>query len=342
MDIGLPGAPGAPVLNAARAAASRRNGAPGPVGEKGPQPLPSPGAKSRGPKTPEGKARSARNALKHGLRAEKFVLLHDEDAKQFEAMADALADDLAPVGALQSVLARRLMVAAWRLERADRIERELFALHAERSEGGRGRLGLALVRDGNGRHGRVGERGPNPFPALTPRVRHAPALPRLGHGRAVARTAGAQGAAGGGQAREMSEAEPDLPAPTEEEIPIEPEAGGNPGETAPEPHAADQPGCSSACPAPTSHAPTHACIQARQATQTCATMRHLCATHAPPSAGASVDGVSINRLEGASRRDVPGRQAALAVQDVRGIVRPTAGAAGITPGTRETGNATDD
>src|SRR5918994_2577772 len=120
MDICLPGAPGAPVLNAARAAASRRNG-----------------ARSRGPKTPEGKARSAQNALKHGLRAEKFVLLHDEDAKQFEAMADALADDLAPVGALQAVLARRLVVAAWRLERADRIERELFAHHAERSEGGR-------------------------------------------------------------------------------------------------------------------------------------------------------------------------------------------------------------
>jgi hypothetical protein len=71
-------------------------------------------------------------------------------------------------------------------------------------------------------------------------------------------------------------------------------------------------------------------------------MRHLCAIDAPPSDGASVGGVSIDRLEGVSRRDVLGGQAALAVQDVRGIVRPTAGAAGITPGTRETGNATDD
>ena len=120
-------------LSAARAEASRRNG-----------------AKSRGPKTAEGKARSAQNALKHGLRAEQFVLLHDEDAAEFEEMAEALADDLAPVGALQAVLARRLVVAAWRLERADRIERELFAHHAERSERAWGRLGLALVRDGNG------------------------------------------------------------------------------------------------------------------------------------------------------------------------------------------------
>ena len=117
---------------------------------RAPRPAGSNGAKSRGPRRPEGKARSAKNALKHGLRAEKFGLLHDEDAGQFEAMADALVDDLAPVGALQTVLARRLVVAAWRLERADRIERELFALQAERSERGWGRLGLALVRDGNG------------------------------------------------------------------------------------------------------------------------------------------------------------------------------------------------
>jgi hypothetical protein len=171
-------------LSAARAEASRRNG-----------------AKSCGPKTPEGKARSAQNALKHGLRAEKFVLLHDEDAGAFQAMAEALTEDLAPVGALQGLLAHRLVAAAWRLERADRIERELFALRAERDERGCGRL--ALVRDGNGRQGRVGERGPNPFPALAPLVRHAAALPRLRDGRAVARAARAEGAAGADAPRDV-------------------------------------------------------------------------------------------------------------------------------------------
>jgi hypothetical protein len=35
--------------------------------------------------------------------------------------------DLAPAGALQSVLARRIAVAAWRLARADRLEAGLFA-----------------------------------------------------------------------------------------------------------------------------------------------------------------------------------------------------------------------
>jgi hypothetical protein len=113
----------------ARAEASRKNG-----------------AKSRGPKTPEGKARSAQNALKHGMRAEKYVVLPEEDADEFAGLEAALIDELAPVGALQAVLARRVAVAAWRLARADRIEADLFA---ERHLAGGG-LGLALIRDGNG------------------------------------------------------------------------------------------------------------------------------------------------------------------------------------------------
>jgi hypothetical protein len=97
-------------------------------------------AKSRGPKSPDGKARSAQNAPKHGLGAETF-LLGDEDAQEFAALQTALIDELAPDGALQRLLAERIARAAWRLERAERIEGELFD-HL----GG----GLALVRAGNG------------------------------------------------------------------------------------------------------------------------------------------------------------------------------------------------
>ncbi len=60
-------------LSPARAAASRKNG-----------------ARSRGPKTAQGKARSAQNALKHGLRAQKYVVLPDEDAAAFRALEAAL------------------------------------------------------------------------------------------------------------------------------------------------------------------------------------------------------------------------------------------------------------
>ena len=113
----------------ARAAASRRNG-----------------AKSRGPKTPAGKARSARNALRHGMRALQYVVLPDEDAVQFQTLERALLDELAPAGALQLVLARRVAVAAWRLARADRMEVELFEERRWEDAG----VGMALIRDGNG------------------------------------------------------------------------------------------------------------------------------------------------------------------------------------------------
>jgi hypothetical protein len=117
-----------PVSNA-RAEASRRNG-----------------ARSRGPKTPESKARSAQNALKHGMRAQKYVVLPQEDAAAFEALEAAILAELAPQGALQTLLARRVAVAAWRLERADRLEAEVLEFRS--SEGAN--AGLALIRDGNG------------------------------------------------------------------------------------------------------------------------------------------------------------------------------------------------
>jgi hypothetical protein len=87
----------ATLLSPARAEASRRNG-----------------ARSCGPKTIEGKVRSAQNALKHGLRAQKHVVLPGESATEFEALEAALIEELAPQGALQAVLARRVVAAAWR------------------------------------------------------------------------------------------------------------------------------------------------------------------------------------------------------------------------------------
>ena len=115
-------------VSIARAEASRRNG-----------------AKSRGPKTAEGKARSARNALRHGMRALQYVVLPDEDAVQFQRLEAALLDELAPEGAC-SPLARRVAVAAWRLARADRMEVELFEERRWEDAG----AGMALIRDGNG------------------------------------------------------------------------------------------------------------------------------------------------------------------------------------------------
>jgi hypothetical protein len=104
------------------------------------------GAKSRGPKTSEGKARSAQNALRHGMRALRYVVLADESAVEFQTLERVLTDELAPEGALQLVLARRVAVAAWRLARADRMEVELFEERRWEDAG----VGMALIRDGNG------------------------------------------------------------------------------------------------------------------------------------------------------------------------------------------------
>jgi hypothetical protein len=117
-------------LSSARAEASRRNG-----------------AKSRGPKTAEGKARSSQNALTHGLRAQKHMLLPGESAAEYQRLEAALMEELAPEGALQAVLARRVVAAAWRLERVEQIEVQLFAWN--QLDGGGRNLGLALIRDCN-------------------------------------------------------------------------------------------------------------------------------------------------------------------------------------------------
>ena len=48
-------------------------------------------------------------------------MLPDEDAAAFEALEAVLMEELAPDGALQTVLARRVVAATWRLARAERL-----------------------------------------------------------------------------------------------------------------------------------------------------------------------------------------------------------------------------
>jgi hypothetical protein len=113
-------------LFSARAAASRANG-----------------AKSKGPRTAEGKARASQNALKHGMCAKKFLLLPYDSRAEFAALESALLEQLRPEGALETLLARRLIAAAWRLARADRLEFEMLITgDPYKSPGG------ALTRDG--------------------------------------------------------------------------------------------------------------------------------------------------------------------------------------------------
>ena len=81
--------------------------------------------KSTGPKTPEGKAAVAANAVKHGLCAQRTVI-PGEDPKEW---ADFLRDfflDLQPGSCLEQMLVHRIALAAWRLKRAGHYEVSLI------------------------------------------------------------------------------------------------------------------------------------------------------------------------------------------------------------------------
>ncbi len=82
--------------------------------------------RSTGPRTHEGKERSRRNALRHGLAARTLAVAPWEDAAEFRDFAADLAADLAPEGAVETALAQRVALCLWRLERAARIEAELL------------------------------------------------------------------------------------------------------------------------------------------------------------------------------------------------------------------------
>ena len=78
-------------------------------------------ARSTGPSTPEGKARSRANAVKHGLSGEGLAL-PIEDAAEVERRFVALGDDLRPVGERERILARRAALLSVRLDRCARHE----------------------------------------------------------------------------------------------------------------------------------------------------------------------------------------------------------------------------
>ncbi len=85
------------------------------------------GARSRGPVSPEGKARAARNALKHGLAAIKHLVLDDEDQAELDALTESLMAEIGPTSEVEARLVQRLAAAFWKGERAERLEAALFA-----------------------------------------------------------------------------------------------------------------------------------------------------------------------------------------------------------------------
>ena len=85
---------------------------------------------STGPKTAEGKARSSRNAVKHGLSSPNPVI-GIEDRPAFEAMLDAYMRDWKPAGETETSYVKRAATAMWRYNRAIAYEAEILNLEID-------------------------------------------------------------------------------------------------------------------------------------------------------------------------------------------------------------------
>jgi hypothetical protein len=86
--------------------------------------------RSTGPSTEDGKQRSRRNAIRHGLCAETVIEMV-EDTEDYRAFEAAIIADYDAQTAVERELVLRLASLLWRLRRATAIETDLLRIQAE-------------------------------------------------------------------------------------------------------------------------------------------------------------------------------------------------------------------
>jgi len=90
------------------------------------------GAKSHGPATAAGLARSSQNALRHGLSTRAAALptmsivLPEESPTDFQRLLDSYLDEFAPTSPIEVELVEAMASARWRLRRLATIETTLL------------------------------------------------------------------------------------------------------------------------------------------------------------------------------------------------------------------------
>jgi hypothetical protein len=89
------------------------------------------GAKSKGPKTDQGKLRSRFNALRHGLAA-RTVCLTEEERPYFDAMVEAYNQRFQPADDVEEDLIEQMCVAKWRQRRCWSMETVAIGLQVDR------------------------------------------------------------------------------------------------------------------------------------------------------------------------------------------------------------------
>jgi hypothetical protein len=87
-----------------------------------------------GPATQEGKEVVRWNATRHGIRSPAPVVPGVEKEEDWEEHRDGVLESLQPEGHLELVMAERVALLSWRLNRVVRYETEAIALYQERVE----------------------------------------------------------------------------------------------------------------------------------------------------------------------------------------------------------------
>ena len=88
------------------------------------------GAKSRGPTTPAGRAKSSLNAISHGITA-KTLILQNEDPAQFLEMMNSYVEYFQPENQIQIDLVTDVVAARWRLRRTWRYQTALLDIEMD-------------------------------------------------------------------------------------------------------------------------------------------------------------------------------------------------------------------
>ena len=83
------------------------------------------GARSKGPKSAEGRERIATAASRHGLTG-RFRLLPGEDRRAFEALLSGWSERLRPEGPAETAAVRKFVAAIWREQRLFAVEERLL------------------------------------------------------------------------------------------------------------------------------------------------------------------------------------------------------------------------
>jgi hypothetical protein len=88
------------------------------------------GAKSRGAKTPQGRAAVSMNAISHGLTA-KTLILQNENPEQFAKMLNSYFDYLQPTNQIEVDVVADMVAARWRLRRIWRFETAMLDIEMD-------------------------------------------------------------------------------------------------------------------------------------------------------------------------------------------------------------------